>query len=188
MKTKKESLESLDDLYSNFPKGLTTKKVEELINIYNNFLYPSEIDNRQRIIKELLGSIGDNFIIEQPFFCDHGYNIHIGKNFYANSGCTLHDTTSINIGDGVMLGPNVKLYTEGRHLNSKGENITHTYPISIGNDVWIGGNVVILPGVTIGDNAFIVTGSIVCSNIPSNAFAEGNPARVIKYIKTNNEV
>lgn len=181
-------MELLDSLHSISSKGLTEKKVEELINIYNNFLYPSEINNKEKVIKELLGSIGDNFNIEQPFFCDYGYNIHIGKNFYANSGCVLHDTTTINIGDGVILGPNVKLYTEGHHLNSKRENITHTYPISIGNDVWIGGNVVILPGVTIGDNAFIITGSIVCSNIPPNAFVEGNPGKIVKYIKTNNEL
>lgn len=162
------------------------ENTRKIIYIYNNLLYSSEIKQREQIIKELLGKIGRNFNIEQPFFCELGYNICIGKNFYANTGCTFQDTAEIRIGNNVMLGPNVNIYTRRNKIhNTDNDAQPSVYPVTIGNDVWMGGNVTVFPGVIIGDNAFILAGSVVTKNIPANVVASGNPAKVIKYIEEN---
>lgn len=161
------------------------KCAEVLIRKYNN-LYPSEKEQRKCIIKELLGSVGNDFMIEQPFTCTYGQNVHIGENFYANVECLFLDEANIEIGNNVLMGPHVGIYTVKKTLG--GEAPTPPHPVKIGNDVWIGGNVTILPGVTIGNNALIIAGSIVTRNIPENAIAAGNPAKVIKYIDVTIEI
>ncbi|WP_029904428.1 sugar O-acetyltransferase [Prevotella sp. 10(H)] len=161
------------------------QRTKEIIREYNS-LYASEQKEKERIIKDLFGSIGVNFKLEQPFSCNYGNNIIIGNNFYANTGCKFFDEARIDIGDNVLLGPDVGIYTAINPV--KEESVRPALPVVIGNDVWIGGGVIILPGVIIGDNALIIPGSIVTRNIPDNAIAGGNPAKVIKYIDTTVEV
>lgn len=149
-----------------------------------SMLDPAQIERRRQLIKEIVGSIGDNFTIEQPFHCDYGYFINIGKNFYANYNLTILDTASVMIGDYVFLGPNVNIYaaTHPLDIERRNQNLEKGVPVKIGNNVWIGGNVTILPGVEIGDNTVIGAGSVVTKDIPSNVLAVGNPCKVIKEL------
>lgn len=150
---------------------------------YNN-LSPTKIKERNRIIKTLFGSTGKSFFIEPPFRCDYGYNIHIGENFYANYNLTILDCTHVNIGSNVMIAPNVAIYTAGHpvHHVPRNEGWEYAKEINIGDNVWIGGNTVINPGVSIGKNSVIGAGSVVTSNIPENVVAVGNPCRVLRTI------
>lgn len=149
-----------------------------------NQLKPSNHIERGTIIKEILGKAGDLFTIEQPFMCDYGYNIEIGENFYANHNLVILDANKVTFGDNVFIAPNCSFYTAGHPLDAKTRNkgLEYAKPIKVGNDVWIGGNVVVLPGVTIGDNVVIGAGSIVTKDIPPNSVAVGNPCKVIKQI------
>lgn len=139
---------------------------------------------RDNILKQLLGTIGNNCLIEPPFYCDYGFNTKIGDNFYANHNCTILDGCEVNIGNNVLLGPNVGIYTATHPISGKVRRLGYEYakPISIGNDVWIGGNSVILPGIKIGNNVVIGAGSVVTKDIPDNVVAAGNPCRVIREI------
>ncbi len=158
-------------------------QTREKIWEFNN-LRPSEISQQQDIIRNLLGACGENFVINQPFRCDYGCNIFIGNNFFANFNLTILDEAQVKIGNNVFIGPNVSMYTACHPLNADERNtgIEWAEPITIGNSVWIGGNVTIVPGVTIGDNVVIGAGSVVTKDIPSNVVAVGNPAKVIKHI------
>ena len=143
------------------------------------------MNERKEKIKSILGKTKDNFLIEQPFVCDYGYNIEIGENFYANHNLVILDANKVKFGDNVFIAPNCGFYTAGHPINAdmRNEGLEYAKPIEIGNDVWIGGNVVVLPGVKIGNNVVIGAGSIVNKDIPSNSVAVGNPCRVIKEIK-----
>lgn len=154
-----------------------------LLQKYNN-LAPSEKDARREILKKLLGETGENFIIEQPFYCDYGYNISIGENFYANFGLSILDAAKVTFGKNAFIGPNVGIYAAGHPLDAKERNtlIEYAKPIAIGDNVWIGGDVTIVPGVSIGDNCVIGAGSVVTKDIPPNTLAAGNPCRPIKKI------
>lgn len=151
---------------------------------YNN-LKPSDFDKRQKAIRDILGKTGETFTIEQPFMCDYGYNIEIGENFYANHNLIILDGNKVKFGDNVFIAPNCGFYTAGHPLDAKrrNEGLEYAKPIEVGNNVWIGGNVVVLPGVKIGDNVVIGAGSIVTKNIPSNVVAVGNPCKIIKEIE-----
>lgn len=151
---------------------------------YNN-LKPSDFDKRQKAIRDILGKTGETFTIEQPFMCDYGYNIEIGENFYANHNLIILDGNKVKFGDNVFIAPNCGFYTAGHPLDAKrrNEGLEYAKPIEVGNNVWIGGNVVVLPGVKIGDNVVIGAGSIVTKDIPSNVVAVGNPCKVIKEIE-----
>lgn len=151
---------------------------------YNN-LKPSDFDKRQKAIRDILGKTGETFTIEQPFMCDYEYNIEIGENFYANHNLIILDGNKVKFGDNVFIAPNCGFYTAGHPLDAKrrNEGLEYAKPIEVGNNVWIGGNVVVLPGVKIGDNVVIGAGSIVTKNIPSNVVAVGNPCKVIKEIE-----
>lgn len=141
-----------------------------------------ERDERKAILRTLLGSAAKDFVIESPFHCDYGYNIHLGENFYANVGCTILDGGEVRFGDNVLLAPNVGIYTAGHPLDvqQRVAGKEYAYPITIGNNVWIGADVSILPSVSIGDNTIIGAGSVVTKNIPANVVAVGNPCKVIK--------
>jgi acetyltransferase-like isoleucine patch superfamily enzyme len=171
--------------YKSFGKELFDERqyAKELLFEYNN-LHPSKIDKRNEIIKRLFGKADDNFFIEPPFRCDYGYNISIGKNFYSNYNCTILDCAKVTIGDNVMFAPNVSLFTAGHpvHFEPRNEGIEYAFPITIGNNVWIGGGVIINPDITIGDNVVIGSGSVITKDIPSNSIAVGNPCRVIREI------
>lgn len=152
---------------------------------FNN-LRPSESLRKKHILQELLGRIGNNFHINQPFRCDYGENIYIGENFFANFNLTILDEAEVRLGNNVFIGPNVSMYTACHPLEEEERNkgIEWAEPIIIGNSVWIGGSVTILPGVTIGNNVVIGAGSVVTTDIPSNSVAVGNPARVIKNLNS----
>lgn len=161
------------------------KRAKLLLWEFNNTCPDDEgMARRPELLKELLGGC-ENPYVEPPFFCDYGYNIHLGKFFYANHGCIILDGGKVTIGDDVLFGPNVCVFTAGHpvdpELRRKGWE--YSLPISIGNNVWVGGNVSINPGVTIGDNAIIGSGSVVTKDIPANVIAVGNPCRVIKEIE-----
>ena len=151
---------------------------------FNN-LRPSQAEEQKRIIRELLGGYGNWFQINQPFRCDYGCNIFIGKNFFANFNLTILDEAEVRIGDNVFIGPNVSIYTACHPLEEEQRNkaIEWAEPVRIGNSVWIGGSATILPGVTIGNNVVIGAGSVVTKDIPDNSVAVGNPARVIKKLR-----
>lgn len=155
------------------------QKVYEL-----NMLEPKDRDKIPELLKELFGKTGENIWLEPPFHCDYGWNIEIGENFFANYGLTILDVGKVTIGDNVLIAPNVSIYTAGHPIHPQSRNSGYEYgiPITIGNNVWIGGNVVILPGVTIGDNAVIGAGSVVTKDIPSNMIAMGNPCKIIREI------
>ena len=139
---------------------------------------------RDRILREFLGSIGEGTVIRPPFRCDYGYQIHIGARTFANWGLIALDVARITIGDDVQIGPNVQLLTathpiepEPRRAKWEGSK-----PITIGNNVWLGGGVIVCPGVTIGDNTVVGAGAIVVRDLPANVVAVGNPARVTRQI------
>ena len=156
----------------------------------------SDFDSIKALVKELLGK-SDNAFINPPFYCDYGFNIEVGKNFFANYNCTILDVGKVRIGDNCQLAPNVAIYTAGHPLHPDSRNSAYEYGIdvTIGNNCWIGGNVVICPGVHIGNNVVIGAGSVVTKDIPDWSVAAGNPCRVIrkitdadrKYYYKNNE-
>lgn len=160
-------------------------KCKELCYEYNQ-LHPSNIIERKIIIKKLFGRTGENFFIEQPLWCDYGYLIEIGENFYSNHNCTILDTAKVTFGNNVFIGPNCGFYAAEHPLDvlQRNNGLEYAHPITIGNNVWIGGHVIILAGVTIGDNSVIGAGSLVSKNIPDGVLAFGNPCRVIRNITT----
>ncbi len=149
-----------------------------------NQLRPEERPRIPEILKKLFGKTGNNIWIEPPFHCDYGWNIEAGENFFANYGLTILDVGKVTFGNNVQIAPNVSIYTAGHPIHPVSRNSGYEYgiPITIGNNVWIGGNAVILPGVIIGDNAVIGAGSVVTKDIPDNVIAAGNPCRIIRKI------
>lgn len=158
--------------------------VKEVIHDYN-MMRPSDNAGRLKLLKSLLGHIADDeIIINQPFYCDYGKQISVGKRFFANFHFTILDEAKVTIGDDCFIGPNVSIYTACHSTDPVERNTRREWaePVTIGDNVWIGGSVTILPGVTIGDNVTIGAGSVVAKDIPSNTVAVGNPCRVIKNI------
>ena len=156
----------------------------DVIHDYN-LLRPSENQKKLKLLKGLLGYIGDDsIIINQPFRCDYGKQISVGKRFFANFNFTVLDEAQVTIGDDCFIGPNVSIYTACHSTDPVERNSRREWaePVTIGDNVWIGGSVTILPGVTIGDNVTIGAGSVVTKDIPSNSIAVGNPCKVIKTI------
>ena len=159
-------------------------EAKEVIHDYN-LLRPSENEKKLELLKGLLGHIGDDkVIINQPFRCDYGKQISIGKRFFANFNFTILDEAHVTIGDDCFVGPNVSIYTACHSTDPVERNTRQEWamPVTIGNNVWIGGSVTILPGVSIGDNVSIGAGSVVVNDIPSNTIAVGNPCKVIKQL------
>lgn len=150
-----------------------------------NLLSPDEHDEKQRILHQLLAKIGDNVEIEPNFRCDYGYNISIGNHVFINYDCVMLDTSAITIGNNVLIAPGVHLYTAGHPLDvaTRIQDIEFGKPITIGNNVWIGGRAIINPGVTVGNNAVIASGAVVTADVPANAVVAGVPAKVIKMIE-----
>ena len=140
------------------------------------------IEERNELLRSLFGSVKGNFFIEPPFRCDYGCNIEIGENFYANYNLVILDCAKVTIGDNVLIGPNVGIYTAGHplHFELRNEEWEFACPITIEDNVWIGGNVVLNPGVTVGRNSVVGSGSVVTKDIPANVVAAGNPCRVIR--------
>ncbi len=149
-----------------------------------NLLHPGEMDAQREIMRKLLGCAGDNFYILQPFFCDLGYNIFIGDNFFANHNLVILDTDKVTFGNNVFIGPNCGFYAAEHPIDAARRNagIFLSRPISVGDDVWFGGQVAVIPGVNIGSNVVIGAGSVVTRDIPSDVVAAGNPCRVLRKI------
>ncbi|MBB1647186.1 sugar O-acetyltransferase [Sphingobacterium sp. UME9] len=145
---------------------------------------PKQLKFRKQIIQKLFKATGTRFFLEPPFRCDYGYNIAIGENFYSNYNCTILDGAPVTIGDNVLFGPNVSLFTAGHplHFEARNQGWEFALPIVIEDNVWIGGHVVVNPGVRIGKNSVIGSGSIVTKDIPADVVAAGNPCRVIRNI------
>ncbi|HCJ6321162.1 maltose O-acetyltransferase [Citrobacter sedlakii] len=144
---------------------------------------PDEKAERLAILTALLGHC-DKPHIEPSFRCDYGYNIFLGKDFYANFDCVLLDVCPIRIGDNCMLAPGVHIYTATHPLDATERNSGREFgkPVTIGNNVWIGGRAVINPGVTIGDNVVVASGAVVTKDVPANVVVGGNPARILKHL------
>lgn len=184
MKTEKEKMIS-GKPYKAFGDELLAERqfAKEMIFDFNS-LRPNQIDERNEILKRLLGKTKDKYFIEPPFHCDYGYNIEIGENFYSNYNLIILDCAPVKIGDNVLIGPNVSIYTAGHplHYEIRNQEYEYAFPIIIGDNVWIGGNVVINPGVSIGENSVIGSGSVVTKDIPKNVIAIGNPCKVLRVI------
>lgn len=149
-----------------------------------NRLRPSQVAERHALIKQLLGRTGERFKIISPFLCDYGFNISIGEDFFANANLIILDEAKVTFGNNVFIAPNCAFYTAGHPLNvaERNRGLEYSLPITVGDNVWIGGNVCVMPGVTIGSNTVIGGGSVVTHDIPDGVLAAGNPCRVIKKI------
>ncbi len=158
-------------------------RCKETIRDYND-LRPSATEARTALLKGLLGRTGESLLIEQPFYCDYGFNIEVGENFYANFNLVVLDEAKVRFGDNVFIAPNCGFYTAGHPLEASARNkgLEYARPITVGNNVWIGAGVSVLPGVTIGDNCVIGAGSVVTRDIPANMLAFGNPCRPVREI------
>ena len=156
---------------------------KDAIRAYNQ-IQPTRLEEREKAIRKIIGKCGVKPFFNQPFLCDYGVNIREGDRFFANFNFTVLDEAYVTIGDDVFIGPNVSLYTACHSTDPVERNTRREWaePITIGNNVWIGGSVTVLPGVTIGDNCTIGAGSVVTKDIPANSIAVGNPCRVIKKV------
>lgn len=149
-----------------------------------NALSPLEDGKRYELLRKIIGKCGGAFVIESPFHCDYGYNIELGENFYMNVNCVILDEARVTFGSNVFVAPGCGFYTAGHpfDISQRNSGLEYAKPITVGNNVWIGGNVVVCPGVTIGDNCVIGAGSVVVKDIPANSLAAGNPCKVIRRI------
>ncbi|ACV63884.1 transferase hexapeptide repeat containing protein [Desulfofarcimen acetoxidans DSM 771] len=181
MKTEKEKMLNGELYYASDSQLIKEReKSRRLTRLFNHTL-ETEYERRVELLKELLGSTGANLYIEPNFRCDYGYNIHVGNNFYANFDCIILDVCEVRIGDNCFIAPGVHIYTATHPLNpvERASGAEYGKPVTIGNNVWIGGKAIINPGVTIGDNVVIASGAVVTKNVPSNVVVGGNPAQVI---------
>ena len=160
------------------------QEARRLTRMFNSSIETEE-DDKVRILKQLFGSTGKNLYVEPNFHCDYGYNIHVGENFYANFDCIMLDVCEIKIGDNCLLAPGVHIYTAAHPLHPVERNSGKEFgkPVTIGDNVWIGGGAIINPGVHIGDNVVIASGAVITKDVPDNVVVGGNPARVIKEIE-----
>jgi acetyltransferase-like isoleucine patch superfamily enzyme len=171
--------------YKAWLDGLAEERLENKKRVFRfNNMEPDKFEEKIKLIKEIFGKTGENVFVEAPFHCDYGYNIEVGENFFANYNLTILDVGRVKIGANAQIAPNVSIYTAGHPVHPESRNTGYEYgiPITIGDNVWIGGSVTILPGVTIGSNVVIGAGSVVTKDLPDNVIAAGNPCRVIRTI------
>ena len=170
---------------ANYDKELLQEraKAKDLCFAFNQ-TRPSDTKKQEEILQQLLGKTKGAFCIVAPFWCDYGYNIEIGENFFANHNTVILDCGKVTFGDNVFIAPDCGFHTAGHPIDAERRNqgLEYAYPITVGSNVWIGAGVHVLPGVTIGDNVVIGAGSVVVKDIPSNSVAVGNPCKVIRAI------
>ena len=183
--TEKEKMLAQKMYDANYDAELLAERAQakELCYDYNH-LRPSDEEGQRKILKQLLGKTGEHFCITAPFWCDYGYNIELGENFYANHNLVILDGAKVKFGDNVFVAPDCGFHTAGPPIDfeRRNEGLEYAYPITVGSNVWIGAGVQVMPGVTIGDNVVIGGGSVVVKDIPSNSVAVGNPCKVIRPI------
>ena len=184
MKTEKEKMLA-GEMYNPADPVLLKDREEarRKVRIYNQTL-ETESEKRLKLLKELLGSTGENVSMEPNIRFDYGYNTYVGENFYANFDCTILDVCEVRFGDNCMLAPGVLIYTATHPIHPAERNSGKEYakPVTFGDNVWVGGSAIINPGVTVGNNVVIASGAVVTKNIPDNVVVGGNPARIIKEI------
>ncbi len=158
-------------------------KCADLCYEFNN-IKPSDINTQRELLNKILGKIKGEIVITAPFYCDYGFNIEVGENFYTNHNCTILDAAKVTFGKNVFIGPNCVITTSGHALDKegRGSGLEFAYPITVKDDVWIGANVTIMPGITIESGTVIGAGSVVTKDIPSGVVAVGNPCKVIRQI------
>jgi maltose O-acetyltransferase len=160
------------------------RESERAMHLTAEFNAAASRDDRLRILRELLGSIGEGSFIRPPFHCDYGYQLHIGARTFANFGLVALDVARIDIGDDVQIGPYVQFLTATHPLEAgpRRDKWEAARPIRIGNNVWLGGGVIVCPGVTIGDDTVVGAGSVVVRDLPAKVLAVGNPARIVRQL------
>ena len=182
-RTEKEKMLA-GEIYNLLDPGLEVErqKAKKLLWRFNGTEDASE---RQAILRRLLGEIGQDSIVEPPFYCPYGQNIHIGDHVYLNVLCTILDCNTVRIGHHVMIGPSVQIYTAAHALEAEPriQGWEVAKPIVIEDNVWVGGGAILLPGVTLGRNAVVGAGAVVSRSVPANTVVAGNPARVIREIE-----
>lgn len=149
-----------------------------------NLLRPSQKEEREELIGRIFGKVKGACCVTAPFWCDYGYNIEVGENFYTNHNCVILDAAKVTFGDNVFIAPDCGFYTAGHPIDVERRNqgLEYAYPITVGDNVWIGGGVKVMPGVTIGSNVVIGGGSVVTKDIPDNVVAVGNPCKVLRPV------
>lgn len=164
-------------------------RCKNLCHQYNQ-LRPSQYQDKEELMRSILGKIEKSFFIISPFWCDYGYNIEIGDNFYANHNCVILDGAKVKFGSNVFVGPNCCFATAGHPLDvsQRNKGLEYAKPINVGNNVWIGAGVTVLAGVSIGDNTVIGAGSLVNKDIPADVVAVGNPCKVLRTITENDKL
>ncbi len=183
MKTEREKMTNGEPFLTNDPQLMEDKKNARILcSRFNDS--PEDETLRREMLKELLGGCGEKIAVKPPFHCDYGYNIFVDDDFFMNFDCVFLDAAPIRIGAHCMIGPKTCIYAIGHSLDaeSRKEKIGIPEPVVIGDNVWIGGGVTILPGVSIGDNTVIAAASVVTKSFPDHVLIAGNPARIIKHI------
>lgn len=173
-----------DDYDASDPELVGERRRAQLLVHAYNATRPDQPAERTRLLGELLGRAGDEINFEPPFRCDYGYQIHVGARSFANYNLIALDVARITIGDDVQMGPNVQLLTAGHPLDAERRRAKWEWgkPITIGDNVWLGGGVIVCPNVTIGANTVVGAGSVVTKDLPANVLAVGSPARVIRTL------
>ena len=184
MKTEKEKMLA-GELYDALDAQLSEDRLKARLLIKElNDSREDQTTERLRLLKELIPNAGEGLWLQPPFYCDYGYNIKLGEKVFFNFNCVVLDVAQVTIGSRTLFGPNVQIYTATHPIDHKvrASGLEFAKPITIGEDVWVGGSAVICPGVTIGDRSVIGAGSVVTRDIPADVFAAGNPCRVIRHL------
>lgn len=183
--TEKEKMQAGVLYDANYDQELLKERIacKDLCHKYNQLL-PSQIKEQQELMKQILGKTKGSFTVTAPFWCDYGYNIQIGENFYVNHNCVILDGAKVTFGDNVFIAPDCGFHTAGHPLDveQRNQGLEYAYPITVGDNVWIGAGVHVLPGVSIGSGSVIGAGSLVNRNIPEGVLAAGNPCKVIRKL------
>lgn len=173
------------EMYNPSDSGLMKERHRARLLFHKfNSLSDAHLEERQKVLYQIFENAGENLFVEPPFYCDYGSNIKAGKNLFMNFNCCILDVARVTFGDNCMIGPHVQIYTATHPLEFKARNSGKELgsPITIGNNVWIGGNATICPGITLGNNVVVAAGAVVSKSFPDDVVIGGNPAKIIKTI------